>query len=184
MTPDNPSAATMRVNLIYARARNGVIGRDNTLPWHLPEDLAHFKHATAGSPVIMGRKTWDSLPVKFRPLPGRTNLVVTRQTGWRSDGALTASGVEHALRLCAAFSPAPADIWIIGGAQLYASALPVAQRAVVTELEQDVEGDTFAPLLDAQWHETSREEQVSRNGMRFAFVTYNRRENPQGTIDV
>jgi dihydrofolate reductase len=184
MTPDNPSAATMRVNLIYARARNGVIGRDNTLPWHLPEDLAHFKDATAGSPVIMGRKTWDSLPVKFRPLPGRTNLVVTRQTGWRSDGALTASGVEHALRLCAAFSPAPAEIWIIGGAQLYASALPVAQRAVVTELEQDVEGDTFAPLLDAQWHETSREEQVSRNGMRFAFVTYNRRENPQGTIDV
>jgi dihydrofolate reductase len=174
----------MRVNLIYARARNGVIGRDNTLPWHLPEDLAHFKHATAGLPVIMGRKTWDSLPARFRPLPGRTNLVVTRQSGWRADGALPASGVQHALQLCAALSPAPADVWIIGGAQLYASALTMAQRAVVTELAQDVEGDTFAPLLDAQWHETSRDEQVSRNGMRFAFVTYHKRKNPQGTIDV
>ena len=174
----------MRVNLIYARARNGVIGRDNTLPWHLPEDMAHFKQATAGAPVIMGRKTWDSLPEKFRPLPGRTNLVVTRQAGWRADGALPASGVEHALRLCANLSPLPADVWIIGGAQLYASALPLAQRALVTELAQDVDGDTFAPLLDAQWHETARDEQVSRNGMRFAFVTYYKRKNPQGTIDV
>ena len=174
----------MRVNLIYARARNGVIGRDNTLPWHLPEDMAHFKQATAGAPVIMGRKTWDSLPVKFRPLPGRTNLVVTRQAAWRADGALTAAGVEQALLLCANLLPAPADVWIIGGAQLYASALPMAQRAVVTELAQDVEGDTFAPVLDALWHETTRDEQVSRNGMRFAFVTYNKRENPQGTIDV
>ena len=174
----------MRVNLIYARARNGVIGRDNTLPWHLPEDMAHFKQATAGAPVIMGRKTWDSLPEKFRPLPGRTNLVVTRQAGWRADGALSASGVEQALRLCAKLSPLPAEVWIIGGAQLYASALPMAQRAVVTELAQVVDGDTFAPLLDTQWHETARDEQVSRNGMRFAFVTYNKRDNPQGTIDV
>jgi dihydrofolate reductase len=174
----------MRVNLIYARARNGVIGRDNTLPWHLPEDMAHFKHATAGSPVIMGRKTWDSLPTKFRPLPGRTNLVVTGQSGWRADGALPAPGVQEALQLCTALSPSPDDVWIIGGAQLYASALPMAQRAVVTELDQDFEGDTFAPLLDAQWQETSRDEQVSRNGRRFAFVTYHKRENPQGTIDV
>ena len=174
----------MRVNLIYARARNGVIGRNNTLPWHLPEDMAHFKQATAGAPVIMGRKTWDSLPAKFRPLPGRTNLVVTRQAGWHADGALSAAGVEQALRLCAKLSPLPADVWIIGGAELYASALPMAQRALVTELAQDVDGDTFAPLLDAQWHETARDEQVSRNGMRFAFVTYNQRKNPQGTIDV
>jgi len=174
----------MRVNLIYARAKNGVIGRDNTLPWHLPEDMAHFKQATAGAPVIMGRKTWDSLPEKFRPLPGRTNMVVTRQASWRADGALSASGVEHALQLCANLSPVPSDVWIIGGAQLYASALPMAQRAVVTELAQDVDGDTFAPLLDAQWQETARDEQVSRNGMRFAFVTYNKRANPQGTNDV
>ena len=174
----------MKLKLILARARNGVIGRHNTLPWHLPQDMAHFKRVTMGSPVIMGRKTWDSLPAKFRPLPGRTNLVVTRQAGWHADGALPASGVEQALWLCANLSPAPADVWIIGGGELYASALPMAQRALVTELAQDVDGDTFAPLLDAQWHETARDEQVSRNGMRFAFVTYNQRENPQGTIDV
>ncbi len=174
----------MRVNLIYARARNGVIGRDNTLPWHLPEDMAHFKRTTAGGPVIMGRKTWASLPAKFRPLPGRTNLVVTRQAEWHASGALPASGMEQALQLCSALTPAPADVWVIGGAQLYASALPLAQRAVVTELEQDFDGDTFAPRLDAQWHETARDEQVSSKGLRFAFVTYSKQENLQGTIDV
>ena len=80
----------MRIHLIYARARNGVIGRNNTLPWHLPEDMAHFKATTAGCPVVMGRKTWDSLPPKFRPLPGRTNLVVTRQADWSAAGAVPA----------------------------------------------------------------------------------------------
>ena len=162
----------MRINLIYARARNGVIGRNNNLPWHLPEDMAHFKRQTTGYPVVMGRKTWDSLPHKFRPLPGRTNLVVTRQTDWHAEGALSAMSLEHALSACAAMQPAPADVWVIGGAQLYALASPLAQRALVTELEQAVEGDAYAPVLDARWIETTRERRVSSNGMQFAWVTY------------
>ncbi len=162
----------MRINLIYARARNGVIGRDNTLPWHLPEDMAHFKRLTSGCPVIMGRKTWDSLPAKFRPLPGRTNFVVTRQAGWQAAGAHPASSLQHALSACARLEPAPADVWVIGGAQVYALALPLAHRAVATELDAEFSGDAFAPQLDTHWRETRREDHVSVNGMRFAFVTY------------
>ena len=123
----------MRVNLIYARARNGVIGRDNTLPWHLPEDMAHFKQLTNGWPVIMGRKTWDSLPRKFRPLPGRVNIVITRQTDWVADGAIALPSLAQALTLCHASS----EVWVIGGAQIYALAEPLAHRAEVTEIQQD-----------------------------------------------
>lgn len=164
----------MRINLIYARARNGVIGVKNKLPWHLPQDLAHFKQQTTGAPVIMGRRTWDSLPPRFKPLPGRTNIVVTRQSDWRSEGALGADSLEWALALCTSQQPRPADVWVIGGAQLFAAALPLADRAVVTELEQDFDGDVFAPTLDAQWRETARQEQVAPDGLRFAFVTYTR----------
>ena len=172
--------AAMRVNLIYARARNGVIGRDGGLPWHLPEDMAHFKRMTAGCPVVMGRKTWDSLPAKFRPLPGRTNLVVTRQPAWRAEGAVPATSLERALAICTAIQPAPADVWVIGGAQLYALALPHAHSARVTELAQDFEGDTLAPPLDAGWVETARESHTSANAMQFAFVTYNNQKLLQG----
>ena len=164
----------MRINLIYARARNGVIGANNSLPWHLPQDLAHFKRLTTGAPVIMGRKTWDSLPPRFKPLPGRTNIVVTRQSEWHSEGALGADSLDWALALCASQQPLPAEVWVIGGAQLFAAALPVAQRAVVTELEQDFDGDVFAPSLDGQWQETARDAQVTPDGLRFAFVTYTR----------
>ena len=129
----------MRINLIFARARNGVIGRNNALPWHLPEDLAHFKRLTAACPVIMGRKTWDSLPPRFRPLPGRRNLVVTRQRDWSADGAISASSLQHALDNCAASDPLPSEVWITGGAELYAQASALAHRAVVTELAQDFE---------------------------------------------
>jgi len=101
----------MKLHLIYARARNGVIGKDNQMPWHLPEDLAHFKRVTLGQPVIMGRKTWDSLPPKFRPLPGRLNIVVTRQPDWRSEGALRAGSIEEAMRL-AAMRPTPGS-WAV-----------------------------------------------------------------------
>ena len=158
----------MRLNLIYARAANGVIGKGNALPWHLPEDMAHFKRLTHGCPVIMGRKTWDSLPARFRPLPGRVNIVVTRQGDWTQPGALRADSLPQALALCA---DAP-EAWVIGGAQIYAAALPLAQRAVVTEIAHDFEGDAFAPELDARWRETAREEQVAANGLRLAFVTY------------
>lgn len=162
----------MRVNLIYARARNGVIGRNNALPWHLPEDMAHFRRATTGCPVIMGRKTWDSLPAKFRPLPERMNLVVTRQPGWHADGALRAASLDDALSICAAMAPAPVDVWVIGGADLYALAAAHAHRALVTELAQDCEGDAYAPVLGAPWVEAARENHTSGNGMQFAWVTY------------
>ena len=160
-------ATRMTLGLIYARARNGVIGKDNTLPWHLPQDLAHFKATTLGQPVIMGRKTWDSLPPRFRPLPGRTNIVVTRQRDWQADGAKVAHGVEQALTLC----PPDTHPWVIGGAELYAQALPLATRVVVTEIDADFEGDAFAPTLGPEWHEHSRETHTDANGLRFSFVT-------------
>jgi dihydrofolate reductase len=160
----------MGLNLIFARARNGVIGRNNTLPWHLPEDLAHFKQTTLGQPVIMGRKTWESLPPKFRPLPGRTNIVVTRQHDWRADGALVAHSMTHALELC----PPERQAWVIGGAEVYAQAMPLASTAVVTEIDADFEGDAFAPTFDNSWHETVRVSGVATNGLPYHFVTLQR----------
>lgn len=162
--------ALVRLNLIYARAANGVIGRDNQLPWHLPEDLAHFKRTTLGCPVIMGRKTWDSLPPKFRPLPGRLNIVVTRDTGFVAEGATVVHSLDAARERC----PAGADAWVIGGAQVYAQALPLAHTVVVTEIARDFDGDAFAPTLGAEWRETAREEHVAASGLPFAFVTYTR----------
>lgn len=162
-----------RVNLIFARAANGVIGRDNTIPWHLPEDMAHFRRITSGAPVIMGRKTWDSLPEKFRPLPNRMNIVVTRQPDWSEGGAVRATSLTEAIALSQAQSPP--DVWVMGGAQIYAEAVPLADRAVVTEIEQNVEGDAFAPALGDDWHETRRESHTSKNGMRFSFVMMERR---------
>jgi len=160
----------MRLNLIYARAANGVIGKDNQLPWHLPEDLAHFKRHTSGCPVLMGRKTWDSLPPRFRPLPGRRNLVLTRQSDWHAEGAERCDSLDDALARCA---DAP-EVWVIGGAQLYAQALPHAQRVVVTEIDQAFEGDAFAPELGAVWRETDRKAAVSAQGWPLAFVTLER----------
>jgi len=159
-----------RLHLIYARAANGVIGANNTLPWHLPEDLAHFKRHTLGCPVIMGRKTWDSLPPKFRPLPGRLNLVVTRQPNWQDQGAQAAASLQDALARCA---DAP-DAWVIGGAQIYAQALPLAQSVIVTEIDLQVQGDAFAPQLDNEWRETQRASHVSANGLAYSFVNYQR----------
>ena len=160
----------MALHLIFARAANGVIGRNGQLPWHLPEDLAHFKRTTLGCPVIMGRKTWDSLPARFRPLPGRLNIVVTRQAGWQADGALPASSIAAARDLC----PPGSDAWVIGGAQIYAQALPLANTVVVTEIARDFEGDAFAPTLGVEWQETARDSQVAASGLPLAFVTYRR----------
>lgn len=159
-----------RLHLIFARALNGVIGANNTLPWHLPEDLAHFKRTTLGCPVIMGRKTWDSLPPRFRPLPGRTNVVITRQENWAQKGVHAAQSLPQSLQLCGA---AP-DVWVIGGAQLYTLAEPLASTAVVTEIEQAYEGDAFAPTLGPAWQETMRESHVAASGLRFSFVIYTR----------
>jgi dihydrofolate reductase len=164
----------MRLHLIYARAANGVIGMQGHLPWHLPEDLAHFKRTTLGCPVIMGRKTWDSLPPKFRPLPGRVNVVITRQDGWCVDGVLTADSLQTAMDLCAS----QPDVWVIGGAQIYAQALPWASTVEVTEIELEVEGDAFAPPLGSEWTSTRRESHVSTTGVAFHFVTYTRTDGP------
>jgi dihydrofolate reductase len=157
----------MQLHLIFARSRNGVIGKDNTLPWHLPEDLAHFKRATLGCPVIMGRKTWDSLPPRFRPLPGRANIVVTRQAQWQAPGALRAGSIEQAVALCGDAKNA----WVIGGAEMYALALPLASTAVVTEIDLELEGDAFAPTFDAAWKETAREEHHAVTGLPYRFIT-------------
>lgn len=170
----------LQVNLIWAQAHNRVIGMNGTMPWHLPEDLAYLKRMTLGCPVIMGRKTWESIPIKFRPLPGRTNVVVSRQLDWHENGALPANNMLEALSICEQMSiildPSPEQVWVIGGAQIYAEAMPLAKRIFVTEIDADFEGDAFAPQLGAEWQETAREAHISKTGLAFSFVTYLRKE--------
>jgi dihydrofolate reductase len=158
----------VKLGLIFARARNGVIGKDGGLPWHLPEDLSHFKRITTGCPVIMGRKTWDSLPPRFRPLPGRTNIVVTRQPGWSAQGARAASSLAQALGLCGDEPQA----WVIGGAEIYAQAVGLADSAEVTEIDAEFEGDAFAPRLGPTWREVARDAHTAADGLAYSFVTY------------
>ncbi len=165
-----PDTAPPKLHLIYARATNGVIGNHGTLPWHLPEDLAHFKKVTMGCPVIMGRKTWDSLPPRFRPLPGRANVVITRQLDFYENGAQPAQNLHEALQIC----EQSAHVWVIGGAQIYALAEPLAETAVVTEIEATPDGDAFAPTLGPSWREVARERHTAANGLNFSFVTYHR----------
>lgn len=158
--------------VIAAVAKNGVIGRDNALPWHLPEDLKHFKALTMGHAVIMGRKTWESLPAKFRPLPGRLNIVVTRDSEYKAEGASVVHSLEQAQKLGAGEA---AQQFVIGGAELYAHALPRAQRLELTEIDGVFEGDAFFPVVDrAQWRETKREAGIGADGLGYAFVTYER----------
>jgi dihydrofolate reductase len=165
----------VRVSLVAAVARNGVIGRDNAIPWHLPEDARRFRALTMGHPVVMGRRTWDSLPERFRPLPGRRNVVVTRNVVWNAEGAERAGSLDEAFRLLAG---AP-QIFVIGGAELYAEAFPRADELVVTEIDAEIQGDVFFPTWDqATFREESREPHVSEDGTAFAFVTY-RRQRPR-----
>jgi len=162
--------------LVAAVARNGVIGDGEKMPWHLPEDLAHFRRTTQGCPVIMGRRTWESLPARFRPLPGRRNVVVTRNAGWRADGAEAAASPEAALALVAG---AP-RVCVIGGAALYAAALPLAHTLVLTEIDRDFPGSVHFPAIDpARFAETARERHRAAppNDFDFAFVTYNRKRD-------
>ena len=135
-------------SLIVARAANGIIGKDNGMPWHLPADLAHFKRTTMGRPVIMGRRTWESIG---RPLPGRRNVVVTRNTGFLAPGAEVVGSLEDAWRVLADAG----EVFVIGGGQLYAETLPGADRVYVTEIGKAIEGDTRFPDLDpSEWRET------------------------------
>ena len=162
----------MRVSLVAAVARGGVIGRAGGIPWRLPEDLARFRELTMGHPVVMGRRTWESLPERFRPLPGRGNVVVTRNPAWSARGADRAGSIEEAL---AALESEP-EVFVIGGAEIYAAALPHADELLLTEIDAEIEGDTTFPAWDRDdFAEISRDEHVSEDGMRFAFVTYRRR---------
>ncbi|AVJ29950.1 dihydrofolate reductase [Achromobacter spanius] len=154
------------LTLIVAYSTNRAIGRDNALPWKLPGDLAHFKRSTLGHPIIMGRKTWDSLG---RPLPGRSNIVISRNPDFSAAGAILAPTLEAAVAACGDIDEA----FVIGGAQIYAQALPLARRVLATEVHADVEGDAFFPLLPSfQWKETAREPQPAENGYDYDFVTY------------
>ena len=159
----------MTVSLIAALARGGVIGREGDIPWRLPEDVEHFKNLTTGHAVVMGRRTWDSLPDRFRPLPGRRNVVVTRSPEWRADDAERAGSLEEALALLADEE----QVFVIGGAEIYAGALPYADELVLTEIDLGVQGDTFFPEWDpAAFEEVSREARVAADGTAFAFVTH------------
>jgi dihydrofolate reductase len=156
------------ITLIVAVAENGVIGTKGALPWRIPEDLKHFKALTLGKPCIMGRKTWDSLPK--RPLPGRTNIVITRDHVFRADGAEVAHSFEDALAIAA--RGMPGEIMIIGGAAIFAAALPLAQRVELTEVMTAPEGDAFMPPFDrTEWQETKREGPYEAGALRYAFVT-------------
>jgi dihydrofolate reductase len=158
-----------KVYLVAAVAANGVIGRDSKLPWHLPEDLKHFKKLTLGHPIIMGRRTWESLP---RALPGREHIVVTRTAGYQARDAAVAGSLEAALALCAGEPVA----FVIGGTQLFQAALPLATGLVMTEIQRDFAGDTWFPEYDrSQWRETQREAHTAGDGLRFDFVLYERR---------
>jgi dihydrofolate reductase len=157
------------LTVIAAVARNGVIGRGNRLPWHLPADLQHFKQHTVGRPVIMGRRTWESLPGR---LPRRRHIVVTRNPDYRADGAEVVASLEEALELVRGEAAA-----VIGGAQLYALALPLADRLELTEVEADLEGDAWFPRFDrSAWRETARERHRAddRHAYPFSFVTLER----------
>ncbi len=162
----------MEITFVVARARNGVIGRDNTIPWRIPEDMRRFKAITMGKPLIMGRKTWDSLPRK--PLPGRTNIVLTRARDFAAEGAVVVHSVDDAL--ARAKTEDPEAIAIIGGAEIYAAFRPHATRIDLTEIDADIDGDATMPGFDpAEWHETARESHTTPDGLSYAYVTLERR---------
>ncbi len=157
------------VGLVWAQSTSGVIGRNGDIPWHVPEDLARFKQVTVGHTVIMGRRTWDSLPAAVRPLPRRRNIVLSRQADFKPAGADVVDSLEEALT--------EPEAWVIGGAQIYRLTLPYATRCEVTEIEIDLardDEDALAPVLDETWLGETGEWQVSRSGPRYRFHSYRR----------
>jgi dihydrofolate reductase len=157
------------LSLIAAVARNGAIGKNNELLWSEPEDHRYFRRVTMGCPVIMGRKTWDSLPARFRPLPGRRNIVLTRNPAWRAEGAQAVASIGDALALLV---DTP-KVFVIGGAEVYALALPRADELVLTEIDADLNGDTFFPPWDrSRFTISAREPRVGADGTAYSFVTY------------
>ena len=168
---DAAGSAPVTLALIASVARNGSIGKDNRLLCHLPEDQQHFRRATAGGVVIMGRKTWDSLPERFRPLPGRRNIVVTRNPQWQAGGAEAAPSLDAALA-CVQTAP---KVFVIGGAQAYAMALPTADELVLTEIDADLPGDIFFPAWDrSRFARTALDVLQDARGITYRFTTYTR----------
>ncbi|GAA1845447.1 dihydrofolate reductase [Agromyces salentinus] len=174
-TSDGTPAIGPKLGLIWAEAARGVIGAGGVMPWHVPEDLAHFKEITLGSPVVMGRKTWDSLPERFRPLPGRANIVVTRDEDWAAEGATRAGSIDAGLALAAASDP---DwVWVIGGGEVFARVIDRADRLEVTELDLDIPGDAHAPSIDLSWRLVETDggaTRLSRTGVAYRFRRYDR----------
>ncbi|HEY5337184.1 MAG TPA: dihydrofolate reductase [Rhizomicrobium sp.] len=159
-------------SLILARADNGVIGMNGALPWRISDDLKRFKALTMGRPIVMGRKTWDSFPK--RPLPGRTNIVITRDPHWHADGAVAVQSFDAAL--ARAREDAPDEIAVIGGAEIYRLALPCADRIHLTEVHLAADGDIRMPEFGAsEWRETAREDHATPDGLRYSYVTLERK---------
>lgn len=162
---------SVEITLVWAEARDGAIGRDGVMPWRLPEDLAHFRSATTGSPVVMGRRTWESLPERFRPLPGRANVVVSRNPAFQAEGATVATSLEAAIAAAGA-----RRVSVIGGGELYRQAMPIASTLIVTRIDLRVPGaDTFAPEIGDEWRLTDAgEPRVSKTGLGYRFERYAR----------
>jgi len=157
----------MSVALIWAQSSSGVIGRDGGIPWRLPEDMARFKELTMGHTVVMGRRTWESLPAAFRPLPGRRNVVLSRNRGYRAEGAEVVSAIGEAF--------GEGLTWVIGGAEVYHLAMPAATRCEVTEVDIDLhlrDDDTLAPVLDGSWAGTAGQWRDSTSGLRYRYYSY------------
>ncbi len=159
------------ISLIAAVAKNRALGKDGQLLWHLPEDMRYFRETTRGKPVIMGRKTWESLPDAFRPLPGRRNIVISRNPAYEAPGATLAGSLEDAIRL----TQDDAEAFVIGGAEIYRQALPLAQRLYLTEVARDFAADAFFPEFSASdWTEISRSAVRNGAGLDFTFAVYQR----------
>ncbi|RKR20646.1 dihydrofolate reductase [Arthrobacter oryzae] len=176
-------ASTTGLGLVWAQTSTGVIGKDGAMPWHLPEDMKHFSGLTKDHPVIMGRKTWESFPDKYRPLPGRTNIVISRQEAWGgtpgAEGATAVKTLDDAL-LESQFAPGHEMVWIIGGGEIFAQAVDLADVAVVTTIDTTSEGDTFAPELGYDWTAAASLPAdgwlTSANGTRYRMTLWRRTE--------
>jgi dihydrofolate reductase len=160
------------IALVVAHSRNRVIGRDGGLPWRLPGDMRHFRELTTGHTVLMGRRTYESLPDSFRPLPGRRNLVLSTNPAYRAEGAEVFSDLASALEACAG------ECFVIGGAQTYEESLPLAGRLHATEIDAEIEGDVHFPAIGADWHLVEESERLFENDLAYRIRTYERTSAP------